>query len=97
MLPLVVCVAQECRTDNAGIVAQLRDHDLGILCGVAGVDFLLDDLLHGNQQRIALVAHAAANAQNVRLENVNGIGDTSCQILDVIVNHLLCGSIAGTQ
>jgi hypothetical protein len=96
-LLLLFCIAQECSTNDAGIVAQLCNDNFCVLRGVSGVNFLLYNFLHRQEQRIAFVAYTAANAQNIRLENIDGIGDTSCQIANVIVYNLLSSLVTGTH
>ena len=55
------------------------------------------NFLHRNQKRIALVADTAADAQNIRLEDIDGIGDAGCQVLDVVIYYLLCSCVTGTH
>lgn len=74
----LLCIPQKCRTDNASVVAQLRDDDLRVLLRIPGVNFLRHNLLHWQQQRIALVADTAADAEDVRLEDIDRIRDTCC-------------------
>ena len=87
---LFVCVAQECSTDNTGIISQLCNHDFCILGRIPGVNLPLYTFLHRNQKRIALVADTAAEAQNIGLDDVDGIGDASCQERYLVSDYLLC-------
>ena len=74
----LLCIPQKCRTDNTSVIAQLRDDDLRVLLRIACIHLACHDFLHRQQQRIALVADTAADAEDVRLEDIDRIRDTCC-------------------
>ena len=75
--PISALQSEECGADDSCVVSELCNDYLGVLRKHSCVNFLLDKFLDGEKKRIALVAYAAAYAENVRLEDVDGVGDAS--------------------
>ena len=64
---------QKRSADDTGIVAQLGNDYLCVLGGILGIYFLSDKLSEGEQQRVALIADAASDAEDIGLEDIYGI------------------------
>ena len=86
--------AEERRADNSRVVAETCYGNFRILVQHSCVDLFFHKLHHRLHKGVALVAHAAADTQNIGLENIDNVGNSRRKILDVLVNNLLTRRIA---
>ena len=68
------------RADDAGVVAELSDHDLGLGSTFAGVGFGPYFFEKGLHEVVTFVAYAAADGENVGLEDVDDVTDTASEL-----------------
>ena len=94
---LCVCSSEESSADDTCIVTELSDNDLAVLGRVSCVNFLCNEFLHREEERIALVAYTAADTENIGLEDVDRICYAGCKVLYVLVNYILSSLVSGSH
>ena len=66
-------LSEESSTDKSGIVSKLGNANLCLLIVVLGISFTLNDLHNRLEEIVALSADTAANAEYLRLEEIDDI------------------------
>ena len=66
-------LSEESSTDKSGIVSKLGNANLCLLIVVLGISFTFNDLHNRLEEIVALSADTAANAEYLRLEEIDDI------------------------
>ena len=90
-------LAQEGRTDDTGIITQLAKTNFCLLVVMFGIALRLDNLHERLKQRIPLTADTAADAEDIRLENIDDIHQTAAQIGNILIYNGLTYLTAGLR
>ena len=85
---------ESCSSDDACIVLKGSDLQLALRSAVAGVCLCEHLVVEHFDKGVALVGDAAADGENVGLENIDDVNKAGNKVGDIFVNYLLAKLVA---